>query len=354
MTEITEEAIGEFAGHIAGMFTGAAISAAIWVGDATGLYRTMAGHGPMSAADVAAAAGTEPRLTQEWLDSHAAAGMVDVDHTANTYELNPIQAMVLADEASPAFMARGVQGIGAAMRGIDKIIEAYQSDGAMSWGEHDPCLFCGTEWFFRPGYRTFLTDDWIPAMGEDVAARLADGGSVADVGCGHGVSVAVIADAYPNATVTGIDFHGPSIDTARERAAEAGVADRCEFEVADAKSYDGSYDLICFFDCLHDMGDPTGALAHARSRLTDGGAVMLVEPFALDDKADNMAKNPMSPMLYAASCMFCVPNSLSQEVRRGLGAQAGEAKLREIATEAGFTEMTRVAETPTNLILRVG
>lgn len=354
MTEITEEAIGEFAGHVAGMFTGAALSAGIWIGDNTGLYRAMVGKGPMSAADVAAAAGTNPRLTQEWLDGQAAAGLIGIDHEAGTYELNPIQAMVLADDASPAFMARGVQGIGAVIHSIDKLSDAFMTDGAMSWGDHHPCLFTGTEWFFRPGYRTFLTQDWIPALGDDVLERLNGGGAVADVGCGHGASVAIIAEAYPNATVTGVDFHGPSIDTARERAAEAGVADRCDFQVADARSFEGEYDLICFFDCLHDMGDPVGALTHAKSRLRDGGAVMLVEPFALDDKTANMTQNPMAPLLYSASSMLCVPNSLSQDVQRGLGAQAGEEMLRAVASEAGFDNLTRVAETPTNLILRLG
>jgi SAM-dependent methyltransferase len=232
---------------------------------------------------------------------------------------------------------------------MPKITEAFRGDGALSWGDHHPCLFSGTEWFFRTGYRAELPN-WIGAL-DGVAAKLAQGGSVADVGCGHGASVVVLAQTYPKARITGFDFHRPSVETARLRAEEAGVTAQTSFEVADAKSYSGTFDLICFFDCLHDMGDPVGIARYARSRLAQGGTVLLVEPFALDGRADNIGGNPMAPLLYTASSTICTPNSLSQEVGLGLGAQAGEARLREVFQEAGFTQFRRAAETPINLIL---
>ena len=218
-----------------------------------------------------------------------------------------------------------------------------------SWGDHHPCLFSGTEWFFRTGYRAELPS-WVAAL-DGVAAKLDAGATVADVGCGHGASAIVLAQAYPNAHIHGFDFHEPSITTARERAEEAGVSNQTTFEVADAKGYSGSYDLICFFDCLHDMGDPVGIAAYARGRLADGGTILLVEPFALDDRHSNLTQNPMAPLLYTASSCICTPNSLSQEVGLGLGAQAGEARLRDVFAQAGFTHFRLAAETPLNLIL---
>jgi SAM-dependent methyltransferase len=210
-------------------------------------------------------------------------------------------------------------------------------------------LFSGTEWFFRTGYRAELPN-WIAAL-DGVAEKLAAGATVADVGCGHGASVVVLAQEFPNARITGLDFHEGSIVTARERAEEAGVSDRTTFEVADAKSYSGTFDLICFFDCLHDMGDPVGIARYALDHLSDDGTVLLVEPFALDGRRENIEGNPMAALLYTASSSICTPNSLSQEVGLGLGAQAGEARLREVLTEAGFTQFRQAAATPLNLIL---
>jgi 2-polyprenyl-3-methyl-5-hydroxy-6-metoxy-1,4-benzoquinol methylase len=210
-------------------------------------------------------------------------------------------------------------------------------------------LFKGTEWFFRTGYRAMLATTWIPAL-SGVEAKLERGARVADVGCGHGASVVVMAEAFPNSQYFGFDFHEPSVITAQKRAAEAGVAASTSFEVAGAKEYGGTYDLICFFDCLHDMGDPVGIARYAREHLESDGTVLLVEPFALDGRPANMTTNPMAAMLYTVSSAVCTPNSLSQEVGLGLGAQAGEAKLRAVFEEAGFTTFRKAAETPMNLI----
>jgi len=232
----------------------------------------------------------------------------------------------------------------------EKLREVFRGDGGFSWGDHHPCLFRGTEWFFRPGYRTFLTAEWIPAL-EGVEQRLQDGARVADVGCGHGASVVVMANAYPKSTIHGFDFHPPSIETSQARAEEAGVADRTEFGVATATGYSGTYDLICFFDCLHDMGDPVGIARYAREHLNPDGTVLLVEPMALDGRAVNIAENPLSALLYTASSMICTPNSLSQEVALGLGAQAGESRLRQVFDDAGYSHFRRASETPLNMIL---
>jgi len=258
--------------------------------------------------------------------------------------------MALADDTSPFFTARGMNAFGSMFKDMEGIKGAYLGDGAMPWGDHHPCLFKGTEWFFRTGYRAYLASEWIPAL-DGVEAKLNSGARVADVGCGHGASVVVMASAYPDSHFAGFDYHQPSIEIARQRALEAGVDKRCAFEVATAKSYPGTYDLICFFDCLHDMGDPVGIARHAREHLVADGTVLLVEPFAIDGRAQNLAGNPMATLLYNASAAICTPNSLSQEVGLGLGAQAGEARLREVFEEAGFTRFRRAAETPLNLIL---
>jgi 2-polyprenyl-3-methyl-5-hydroxy-6-metoxy-1,4-benzoquinol methylase len=345
-----EERVGELVGRIAGYMVGGAVCLSIWLGDELGLYEAMAGAGAMSADDVASTAGCNARLTREWLDGQAAAGLVAYDAAADRYSLSDEAAMALANEDSPVFVARGMNALGAMFIDMEKVKGAFQGDGGLSWGDHHPCLFRGTEWFFRTGYRAFLPSAWIPAL-DGVEAKLQSGARVADVGCGHGASAVVIAESYPASHVTGFDFHSPSIETARERAAEAGVADRAEFEVADATGYSGSYDLICFFDCLHDMGDPVGIARYAREHLEPDGTILLVEPFALDDRATNIAENPVAALLYTASSVVCTPNSLSQEVGLGLGAQAGEQRLREVFQEAGFTSFRKATESPLNLIL---
>jgi SAM-dependent methyltransferase len=348
--DVDQQKLEAFMGKMIGHMTGSTVCHSIWLGDELGLYRELAGSGPRTAESVASGTKCHPRLVREWLDGQAAAGLVSYDARADTYELGAEAAMALASDDSPAFVARAMNALGAMFMGLPKIAAAFKGDGALAWGEHHPCLFTGTEWFFRTGYRAFLTTAWIPAL-DGVAAKLERGARVADVGCGHGASAVVMASAYPRSRVFGFDSHAPSIATSRERAAQAGVADRTEFTVASATGYAGEYDLICFFDCLHDMGDPVGAARHAREHLAPGGTVLLVEPFAIDGRAKNIAENPMAALLYGASSCICTPNSLSQEVGLGLGAQAGEARLRGVFEEAGFRHFRRATETPMNIIL---
>jgi 2-polyprenyl-3-methyl-5-hydroxy-6-metoxy-1,4-benzoquinol methylase len=336
-------------GQLVGHMTGSALCFGIWLGDELGLYRTLAELGPSSSDDLAARAGCHPRLIREWLDGQAAGGLLSWDPQTDRYSIEPEATMALADDESPAFVARAMNAIGSVFIDMPKVAEAFRGNGALSWGAHHPCLFSGTEWFFRTGYRAELPN-WIGAL-DGVAEKLEAGGTVADVGCGHGASCVVLAQAFPAAHISGFDFHGPSITTAQQRAEEAGVATRTTFAVADAKGYEGHYDLICFFDCLHDMGDPVGIARYALDHLSEDGTVLLVEPFALDGRAENMATNPVAAMLYTVSAGVCTPNSLSQEVGLGLGAQAGEGRLREVFQEAGFSRFRRAAETPLNLII---
>jgi SAM-dependent methyltransferase len=327
---------------------GAAASAALVVaGDRLGLYKAMVQAGPIDSAGLAARTGTSERYLREWLAAQAAAGYITYDAAALRYALTPEQATVFADETSPAFMPGGFQIVASLFRDEAKIAEAFRTGDGVGWHEHDPILFRGTERFFRPGYAAHLVSEWIPAL-EGIKERLERGARVADVGCGHGASTLVMARAFPNSTFAGFDYHPQSIDRARELAREAGVADRIRFEVGSAKTYPGTYDLVAFFDCLHDMGDPIGAARHVFESLAPEGAWMLVEPFAHDRVEDNF--NPIGRIFYAASTMICTPASLAQEVGLGLGAQAGEKRLREVVTAGGFTRFRRAAQTPVNLI----
>ncbi|HMF03636.1 MAG TPA: class I SAM-dependent methyltransferase [Acidimicrobiia bacterium] len=344
-----EAALGQLMEQVVGYMTGGAMCFGIWLGDELGLYQAMAGSGALTSDEVAAKAGCNPRLVRELLDGQVAGGLISWDAGTDRYELSAEAAMVLADDTSPAFVARAMNAFGSLFMDIAKVTDAFKSDGALAWGDHHPCLFSGTEWFFRTGYRAELPN-WIAAL-DGVGDKLAGGGSVADIGCGHGASAVVLAEAFPKARIVGFDFHEPSIETARLRAEEAGVGDRVSFAVAEAQGYEGTYDLICFFDCVHDMGDPVGIARYAREHLAEGGTVLLVEPFALDDRAANLTDNPMAALLYTASSSICTPNSLSQEVALGLGAQAGEARLCDVFEQAGFTHFRRAAETPLNLIL---
>jgi SAM-dependent methyltransferase len=349
-TELDEVKLEEFMGRMVGYMTGAMACLGIWLGDELGLYAALAQGGAQSADALASQTGCHPRLVREWLDGQAAAGLVEYDAERDSYSLGAEAAAALAVDDSPVFTARAMNAFGSFFSDLDKIKAAFKGDGALAWGDHHPCLFKGTEWFFRTGYRTHLPGEWIPAL-DGVQAKLQEGIRVADVGCGHGASAIVMAEAYPNSRFWGFDYHGPSIEIARERAAEAGVAERTTFETVGAKDYPGTFDLICYFDCLHDMGDPVGVASYAREHLDPDGTVMLVEPFAIDGRSTNIADNPMAAMLYTASTVVCTPNSLSQEVGLGLGAQAGEARLRAVFEEAGFTRFRRAAETPLNLIL---
>ena len=346
-----EAQIEQMMGRLVGYMTGAAMCVSIWLGDELGLYRVLAGAGKLSADDVATKANTNPRLTREWLDAQAAGGLVGYDESDDTYQLSPEAAMPLADENAPVFVARAMNAIGSMFMDIDRVKSAFQSSsGGLSWGDHDHRLFSGTEWFFRPGYRTFLTSEWIPALA-GVVDKLEKGAKVADIGCGHGASSVVMAEAWPASHVTGFDFHAPSIDASKERAKDAGVSGNTTFAVADAKGYDGSYDLICFFDCLHDMGDPVGIAKYAREHLAPDGTVLLVEPFALGDRVQNIRENPMAPLLYVASSIICTPNSLSQEVGLGLGAQTGPENLEKVFKDAGFSQFRVASQTPLNMII---
>jgi len=344
---VDEMKLAEFMGKLVADMGGAAMVASIIVGEELGLYRALADGRPVTADDLASATGCHPRLVLEWLNAQAASGYVEF--ADGRFHLPEEQALALAAEDSPVYIAGGAAVLAALFLDKDKQVAAMRSDGAISWGDHHPCLFNGTERFFRPGYKANLVSAWLPAL-DGVTAKLESGARVADVGCGHGASTVLMAEAYPSSRFTGFDFHGPSIDAARERAAAAGVADRVSFTQAAGTDYDESgFDLVCFFDCLHDMGDPVGAARHAHQALNDDGTVLLVEPFAGDRLEDNC--NPVGRMFYAASTFICTPNSLSQDVGRGLGAQAGETRLRDVFTEAGFSTFRRATETPFNLIL---
>ncbi|QHB28196.1 hypothetical protein TCK1_2850 [Pseudomonas monteilii] len=342
-----EARLHDFMGKLVGDMGAAATLANVILGDELGLYRALADSQPTTPETLAAKTGCHPRLVREWLNAQAASGYMT--HDKGLFVLPEEQAMALALEDSPAYMAGGAAVIAALFHDKDKLVAAMRGDGGLAWGDHHPCMFSGTERFFRPGYRTFLVAEWLPAL-EGVVAKLQAGAKVADVGCGHGASTLVMAQAFPASTFVGYDYHGPSITTANERAREAGLSERVNFQQASAKDYPGhDHDLVCFFDCLHDMGDPVGAARHAYRALKPDGTVMLVEPYAEDSLDGNL--NPVGRLFYAASTFICTPNSLSQEVGLGLGAQAGEGRLRAVFEAAGFSRFRRATQTPFNLIL---
>jgi SAM-dependent methyltransferase len=323
------------------------------IGDKLGLYRSMAGAGSLTPSELAARTGTNERYVREWLSAQAARGYVSYDGHGDAegdvlFSLPDEHAVALTDETSPACVIGAFEIAVGSVYATDTIAERFRTGDGFAWGAHDTHVLGGCERFFRPGYINNLANAWIPAL-DGVADKLATGARIADVGCGHGASTLLLAQAYPASTVVGFDAHDGSIDAARKRAAEAGLADRVRFEVASATTFNGTYDLVCFFDCLHDMGDPAGACAHVRDQLAPDGTLMLIEPFANDDLADNL--NPVGAAYYGFSTLLCTPSSLSQDVGTALGAQAGEARLREIVTGAGFTTLRRVAETPFNIVL---
>jgi len=302
----------------------------------------------LTPAELASKTGTVERYVREWASAQAAAGYINYDAGSERFSISPEQAIVLADENGPAFFPAMYEIAAAAVRDEPKVANVFRNGGGVGWHEHDPCLFRGTERFFRPGYAMHLVSEWIPAL-DGVKEKLERGARVADVGCGHGVSVILMAKAFPKSKFFGFDYHQPSIDRARESAREAGVADRATFERATAKDYPGTFDLVAFFDCLHDMGDPVGAAAHVKSSLAKDGTWMVVEPFGNDRLEDNL--NPIGRVFYAASTMICVPGSLSQEVGLGLGTQAGETRLTEVLKAGGFSRVRRATATPFNLVL---
>ena len=320
------------------------------IGDKLGLYKGMVGAGPISARELAVRTGCAERYVREWLNAQVAGGYVDYHAVSDTYELTPEQAAVLADEESPVFIPHAWQVPASMWFDEDKAIEAFRTGKGVSWGDHDGRLHHGVAAFYRNAYRGSLLSEWLPAL-HGVVDRLNAGITVADVGCGHGHSTILMAQAFPQSRFFGFDTHAASIEAARRNAVEAGVADRVTFGVAGATDYRGGYELVCFFDCLHDLGDPIAAARHAARALTPGGTLMVVEPFANDRVENNIS--PVARIYYAASTVLCVAHAISEGGHLVLGAQAGEARLTEVFRKAGLTHVRRAAETPFNLILEV-
>ncbi len=336
--------VGRLVGDLGATLSGALIV----LGDRLGLFKEMADGEPVSSVQLAARLGLKERYVREWLAAQAASGNVDYDAASKTFSLSPEQAMAFADDQSPAFFAGAFEIAQAVWMDEPKVAEAFRSGQGLGWHEHSACLFRGTERFFRPGYNANLIESWIPAL-EGMTARLEAGAQVADVGCGHGASTVLLAKAFPKSRFFGFDYHGPSIERARQAAEDAGVGDRVVFQQAAAKDLPAAgYDLVAMFDCLHDMGDPVGAGRHVRQALKPDGTWMIVEPFAHDALEDNL--NAVGRIFYSASTMLCTPASLSQEVGLGLGAQAGETRLGQVAKEAGFSRFRRATQTPFNLV----
>lgn len=345
---VDPEKLQAFMGKLVGDMGAAWSGVMVLIGERLGLFKALAEGGPATSDELAKRTGTAERYVREWLAAQAAAGYVEYNRTTRRFSMTPEQAMALADENSPVYVAAAFDVIKSGYIDEPKVTKAFKTGQGVGWHEHHDCLFRGVERFFRSGYQANLVQAWIPAL-DGVAAKLERGATVADVGCGHGVSTVLMAKAFPNSRFVGYDYHEESIERARAAAAEAGLAN-ATFEVATAKNFPGrDFDLVACFDALHDMGDPQGAAAHIRKALKPDGTFMLVEPFAHDDVADNL--NPVGRLYYSGSTMICTPASLAQEVGLGLGAQAGETRLREVVTAGGFTRFRRAAETPFNLIL---
>src|SRR3954449_3006496 len=348
---IDEQRLEAFMGRFVADMGAAATAPLVLIGDKLGLYKAMRDGEPVTPAELAARTGTRERYVREWLCQQAASGYVEYEPDTEAFRLPPEQALALAHDDSPAFIPGAFQLLSAMIRDEPAITERFRTGEGMGWHEHHHDLFEGTERFFRPGYVANLVADWIPAL-DGVEARLREGIRVADIGCGHGISTILMAQAFPNSTFVGSDYHEASIEAARRGAERAHVEDRVSFEVAGAKAFGGGpFDFVCVFDALHDMGDPVGAARHVRSQLAEDGTWMVVEPFAGDALEENL--NPVGRIFYAGSTMLCTPASLSQEVGLALGAQAGEQRLAEVLHAGGFTRVRRCAETPFNLVLEV-
>lgn len=349
MPAIDQGKLDRFVGRMLQDLGGAMLVPLVLIGDRLGFYKAMSDGRPILPAELASRTGTAERYVREWLSANAAAGYVEYDPAAGRFCLPAEQAAVFADEHSPVCMLGAFDVAEAGVRDYETVLAAFKSGKGVGWHEHSPCLFRGTERFFRPGYEANLVDRWLPAL-EGVVDKLQRGARVADVGCGHGWSTILMARAFPRSQFVGFDYHEPSIARARELARDAGVAGKLRFERGAAKDFPGTgYDLVTFFDCLHDMGDPAGAAAHVCQALDRDGTWMIVEPFAHDRLEDNL--NPVGQLYYAASTVICTPASLSQEVGLGLGAQAGEARLKQVVTSGGFTRFRRATETPFNIVL---
>lgn len=337
--------VGRLFGDLSAGYGGVMVS----LGDKLGLYKAMMGAGPLSSQEVARRSSCAERYVREWLNAQVAGGYVDYHATSGTYELTPEQAAIVADDTSPVFLPHAWQCVASMWADEKKALESFRTGKGVSWGEHDERLFCGVAAFYRNAYNASLVSDWLPSL-DGATTKLAKGARVADVGCGHGHSTILMAKAYPESRFWGFDVHDGSIAAARRHAREAGVADRVTFEVAKADGYAGrDYDLICFFDCLHDMGRPVDAARHAAHALADDGAVMLVEPFAHDRVEENI--NPVGRLYYAASTTMCCAHAISEQGTHALGAQAGPRQLNEVLRQAGFSQVRTAKQSPFNLVL---
>ena len=349
MTQIDGAKLEDFVGQAVGDMAAAISGLLLHVGDRLGLYRAMAGAGPVTPEVLAGRTGTAPRYVREWLSNQAAGGYVRYRPADGTFELPAEHAAVLADEESPVFLGGAFEAIASCYFDHQRLVDAFRTGAGVGWEQHDERLFSGVRRLFRPSYVAYLTSAWIPAL-DGVEAKLRAGASVADVGCGLGASTIIMAGAYPHSTFMGYDCHKPSVEAARKSAAEAAVNRRVRFETANAADFPGrGFDLICLFDCLHDMGDPVDAARHIRQALADDGTLLLVEPYADDALEENLT--PVGRAFYGFSTAVCTPASLAQPGGLGLGAQAGETRLTEVLTEAGFSGVRRASQTPFNLIL---
>lgn len=343
---IDEHKLRALATTMIGEIGAAANGVLLLIGEKLGLFRALRKHGALTSAALAQKTSTNERYVREWLSAQAASGFVQYDPARAEFSLTPEQSAIMADEESPVFMGGGFQSLAAVFANEERLTRAFQTGEGIGWGEHCTCLFCGTERFFRPGYRFNLIQSWLPAL-EDVVAKLKRGARVADIGCGHGASTIIMAEAFPDSEFVGIDFHERSIAEAREKA---GPRANLRFEIGRAQDYAGaSYDLVTMFDALHDMGDPVGAIAHIKKTLAPDGTLMIVEPMAADRLEDNL--NPVSRSFYAFSTQLCVPAAMNQDGRAALGAQAGEKRLADAIRKGGLSRVRRVAATPFNMIL---
>jgi len=344
---LSEDKLNEFLDRFVADLGATAAAGNVVIGHQLGLYQALA-TGPASAGELAERTHTNPRYLAEWLCGQAAGGYVEYDAATGAYSMTEEQAFALTNPDGPLYAPGAFVLALGALRAVPRITEAFRAGTGMGWHEHDKDVFVGCEQFFRPGYLAHLIPSWLPAL-DGVHDKLRSGARVADIGCGLGASTILLAQEYPNSVFTGSDYHDQSIELARKRATDAGIADRVSFEVASAASFSGAgYDLAATFDCLHDMGDPVAAARHIRRALRPNGTWLIVEPLAGDDAASNM--NPLGRAYYSFSTLLCVPNAMSQPGGYSLGAQAGEAAIRQVTTEAGFTRFRRAAQSPLNLV----
>lgn len=348
---INEETLNQLMGQAVVDIGAAMNTPLILLGDRLGLYKKLAAEGPLTSQELAKHTGTTERYIREWLGAQAAGGYIAYNPDDATYSMSPEQEMLFANENSPAFIVGGFQNAYAASQILERLEDSFTTGAGIGWNEQNHQLFHGTERFFRPAYLANLVDVWIPAL-DGVEEKLEKGARVVDIASGHGASTVILAEAFPNSSFVGYDYHEESVDIANQRAKDAGLSDRLQFKVASATEFDGGpYDLAMAFDCFHDLGDPVGSAKNIIANLKQDGSFLIVEPQAGDSVEDNL--NPVGRAFYAASTVFCTPNSLSQDVGLALGGQAGEAKLRDVVIQAGFSRFRKATENPFNLILEV-